>query len=180
MADDKTGNERGTRPSLKETHPHLSGFVDFLPEMNRESDRGRALIACSYLDDLLRRILLAHFVNQDVGPMLVEGFNAPLGSFSTRIVANHALGLISDAEARELNTLRRIRNRFAHEIHVSFETDAVRDLCSNLKMSVQDHDDVKVDARGRFSTASVSLILTLTNRTAYVARKRPSPEQWPY
>jgi hypothetical protein len=115
-----------------------------------------------------------------VGSKLVEGFNAPLGTFSTRIVATHALGLISDREAAELNTLRKVRNRFAHEVHVSFETDAVRDICSNLKMCAQDYDDVKVDARGKFSSAAVSVIMTLTNRSVYVGHRRPEPVEWPY
>ena len=170
----------GAGQPVRETPPHLVGFVNFLPELNRESDRGQSLVACSYLDDLLKRILSAHFANQEVGLKLVEGFNAPLGTFSTRIAAAFALGLVSEREYRELETLRRIRNRFAHEVHVSFKTNAVRDLCGNLKMAAPNYGDVVVDARDQHSTAACGLILDLTNRPEYVRRARRVPEKWPY
>lgn len=177
--------ETGARPpsarqSVAESHPHLAGFVDFLPELNRESDRGQSLVACSFLDDLLKRILSAHFAHQEVGLKLVEGFNAPLGTFSTRIAAAFALGLVTEREYRELEILRRIRNRFAHEIHIAFDTNAVRDLCGNLSMAAPSYGDVVVDARGQHSTAACGLILTLTNRPEYVRRARRAPEKWPY
>ena len=31
------------------THPHLKDFFAFLPELNKESDRGMALIATSFI-----------------------------------------------------------------------------------------------------------------------------------
>jgi mannitol operon repressor len=46
-------------------------------------------------------------------------------------------------------------------------------------MAAQDYDDVVVDARGRYTTAAVALIMNLTNRPAYVSRKRRKPEDWP-
>ncbi|WP_158805313.1 MltR family transcriptional regulator [Acidisoma sp. L85] len=164
---------------LEETHPHLRDFFDFLPGLNKESARGSVLISCSYLDDLIRQILLAFFVESDAGKRLVEGFNAPLGAFSTRSAAAFSLGLISEREFKELAILRRIRNRFAHHVHASFETQEIHDLCYNLTMAAQDHGDVTVDARGRFTTAATALILNLTNRPVYVARKRLKSEAWP-
>jgi mannitol operon repressor len=104
------------------SHPHLEEFSRFLPELNKESDRGRVLISCSYLDELMRRILLAFLIDRDTSPRLVDGFNAPLGTFSTRTAAAYALGLISEQEFNECETLRRIRNRFAHDVHASFDT----------------------------------------------------------
>ena len=44
---------------------------------------------------------------------------------------------------------------------------------------MQNYDAVVVDARGRYTTAAVALILSLTNRPAYVLRKRRQPEDWP-
>src|SRR5947208_1359141 len=116
-------------PPLEETHPHLRDFLRFLPELNKESARGCVLISCSYLDDLMRETLLAFFVEGETGKRLVEGFNAPLGTFSTRSSAAFALGLISERELKELTILRRIRNRFAHHVHASFEMQEIRDLC---------------------------------------------------
>jgi mannitol operon repressor len=164
---------------LEVSHPHLGEFFDFLPELNKESDRGRVLISCSYLDELMRRILLAFVIDRDSSPRLFDGFNAPLGTFSTRTAAAYALGLITEREFNECETLRRIRNRFAHDVHASFDTQDIRDLCHNLTKAAQNYDAVVVDARGRYTTAAVALILSLTNRPAYVSRKRRQPEDWP-
>src|SRR5580704_4285319 len=90
---------------LEVSHPHLGEFFDFLPELNKESDRGRVLISCSYLDELMRRILLAFVIDRDSSPRLFDGFNAPLGTFSTRTAAAYALGLITEREFNECESL---------------------------------------------------------------------------
>jgi hypothetical protein len=167
------------RTPLEVSHPHLREFSRFLPELNRESDRGRVLISCSYLDELLHHILLAFLIERESSRCLVEGFNAPLGTLSTRTAAAYALGLLSEREFKECETLRRIRNRFAHSVHASFEMQEIRDLCRNLTMAADDYDGVIVDARGRYTTAAVALVLNLTNRAAYVSRKRCQSNEWP-
>ena len=167
------------RKSVEEAHPHLKEFFGFLPDLNKESDRGCVLIACSFLDELMRRIVLAFLIDRDDTGRLVDGFNAPLGTLSTRVAAAYGLGLISEREFKECETLRRIRNRFAHDVHASFNSQDIRDLAHNLTMSAKDYDAVLVDARGRYTTAAVALILNLTNRPVYVSRKRLQPEHWP-
>jgi mannitol operon repressor len=154
-------------------------FAYFIPELDKESDRGRVLISCSYLDELMRRILLAFFINRDSSLDLVKGFNAPLGTFSTRTAAAYALGLISEGEFNECKTLRHIRNRFAHHVDASFDRQDIRDLCHNLTKATQNHGAVVVDARGRYTTAAAALILSLANRPVYVSRQRRQPEDWP-
>ena len=57
------------RRSLAEKHPHLAGFVPFLDDLNKESERGAVLIAAFLIESVCRKQLL-------------EGFNAPLGSHS--------------------------------------------------------------------------------------------------
>ena len=172
-------NVPNDRVPFQVSHPHLKEFVGFLPELNKESDRGRVLITCSYLDDLMRRILLAFLIDRDSSLRLVEGFNAPLGTFSTRTTTAFALGLITEREFKECDTLRRVRNRFAHDMQASFDAQDISDLCRNLTMSAQDYDAVVVDVRGRYTTAAVALILGLVNRPVYVARTRRQPEDWP-
>lgn len=178
METDEKG-DAGKRKPIEETHPHLKDFFKFLPELNKESARGCVLISCSYLDDVMRQILQGFFIEGKIGVQLIEGFNAPLGTFSTRISAAFALGLITEREFKELTTLRRIRNRFAHHVHASFETPDIRDLCFNLTFAAQDYGTVTVDARGRYVTAATGLILNLTNRPVYVARQRRKTEAWP-
>jgi mannitol operon repressor len=167
------------RVPFEVSHPHLTEFTRFLPELNKESDRGCVLISCSYLDEMMRRILLAFLIERAGTKRLIEGFNAPLGTFSTRTAAAYALGLITEREFRECETLRRIRNRFAHDVHASFDAQDIRDMAHALTMAAQDYGDVVVDARGRYTTAAVFLILGLTNRPTYVSRKRRTLEDWP-
>src|ERR1700730_7129354 len=107
-------------PPLEVMHPHLAEFSAFLPELKKETDRGMVLIATSFIDELVRRTLLAFLLESDTSSSLVEGFNAPLGSLATRCAAAFALGLISERELQEADTLRKIRNQFAHHVHVSF------------------------------------------------------------
>ena len=175
---DEHESEKGRAP-LEVSHPHLKEFLRFLPALGKESDRGGVLISCSYLDGLLRNILLAYLRDHKESHRLVEGFNAPLGTFSTRVTAAFALGLVTSGEYAECGILRRIRNRFAHDIHVSFETKEIKDLCENLTLSAKDYGDVVVDARGQYSTAAVALIMNWTNRPAYVARERRTEQNWP-
>jgi hypothetical protein len=47
-------SESPKRQPLETTHPHLKDFLAFLSEHYKESDRGMALIATSFIDDLLR------------------------------------------------------------------------------------------------------------------------------
>jgi mannitol operon repressor len=171
-----TSQPEPEREPLEVTHPHLKRFLRFLPELNKESDRGGVLISCSYVDELLRQTLLAFFIENDNSNRLVEGFNAPLGTFSTRISAAFALGLISEREFRECNTLRRVRNRFAHHLEASFDMQDIRDLCENLTYAVPG----TVDARERYTSAVVPLILNLVNRPHYVSKKRREFNDWPY
>jgi hypothetical protein len=59
-------SDHGDFPSkqvpLEVSHPHLKAFAGCLSELNKESDRGCVMVACSYLDGLLREIVLAFLV----------------------------------------------------------------------------------------------------------------------
>jgi len=166
------------RQTLVETHPHLRDFSDFLQEFNQETERGAALAAAAFLDDILERILAAFLIPNDSGFDLTSGFNAPLGTLSARVAACHAMGLISEAEFRECQLIRKIRNEFAHKVKMSFEVDRVKSLCASLSMSAKPYGDVTVGARGQFTTAAVSLILNLTNRPHYVAQRSLKYGNW--
>ena len=162
------------------SHPHLKEFARFLPELNKESDRGRVLISCSYLDELLRQVLLSFLIDTKESVRLVEGFNAPLGTFSTRATAAFALGLITTQEFHECDTLRRIRNCFAHDVHASFDTQNIKDLIGNLTLAIKEHAGTAIDARSQYTSAAVALIMNWTNRAAYVGRQRRTEQTWPY
>jgi DNA-binding MltR family transcriptional regulator len=98
---------------IEQTHPHLSEFLAFLKELNKETERGAALAAAAMIDDLLGRALQAFLIENKGAQALLSGFNAPLGTFSSKIAAAYALGVISEREYRECELIRKIRNEFA-------------------------------------------------------------------
>jgi mannitol operon repressor len=163
---------------FEETQPHLKGFAEFLDDFNKETERGAALAAAAFLDDLLQKVVSAFLIRSDSATSLLNGFNAPLGSLSARIAAAHAMGLISDSERRECDSVRKIRNEFAHKIKTSFDDERVASLCSALTMSAKPHGNVTASTRGQFTTAAIALILKLTNRPHYVGQQALKYRDW--
>ena len=165
---------------LLDTHPNLEEFAPFIDDLNRESERGAVLISVSYLERQLKEIVSAFLCEGNASARLLEGFNAPLGTLAARASAAAALGFISGREYRELETIRKIRNQFAHDHRTSFSDQGIVDRCQNLAFSAKDYGDVVVDSRGQFTTATLALILNLTNRSHYVSKKRLKFQNWPY
>jgi hypothetical protein len=153
--------------------PHLKPVVEFLEDFNKETERGAALVATAFIDALLERTLGAFLIPNESGKKLTSGFNAPFGSFSAKIAGCHAMGLISDEEFNECEVLRKVRNRFAHEVRMSFADQSVSSLCANLELSAPN-----LGPRGQFTTSAVALILALTNRPHYIGQKALKYEAW--
>jgi hypothetical protein len=93
---------------IKKAFPNLEVFWPYMELLNKESDRGAVLISTGFLEQQLRDILAA-FMCEGTSAPLLDGANAPLGRFSSRISACHALGLITANEHNDLNILRRVR-----------------------------------------------------------------------
>lgn len=163
---------------ISETHPHLHGFMEFLGEFNKETERGTALAAAVMLDELLGRTIEAFLIPNKGSKALLDGFNAPLGTFSARIASAFAFGLLSETEYRECEIIRKVRNEFAHQIKVSFNTEKIVSLCTQLHFSAKSYGDVIVDTRAQFTTAAIAIILNLTNRPYYVGQRRLQAETW--
>ena len=89
----------------------------FFQEIGAESDRGLALIASAFIDEIFKDTLQAFFCFP--APHLLVGKHAPLGTFSAQIEMCHALGLIDDVERNDCDYIRRIRNEFAHRILIA-------------------------------------------------------------
>jgi len=141
--------------SLRATHPNLEKFWPFIQLLRQESERGQVLISAGFLEKQLKDVLLGFMIDNPQTRGLVEGANAPLGTFDARIEACYALGLITEDEHNDLILIRRIRNEFAHHIDTSFETLSVVSRCSQLRMKEEDYGEVKVGASGQFQTAAI-------------------------
>ena len=170
---------------LLKTHPHLKEFLPYLELLRNESPRGQVLISTGFIEEHLKRTLLAFMREVPQAARLVDGANAPLGTLSARIEACYVLGLIAENEHHDLGLLRKIRNDFAHDIHTSFETPSVVDRCRQLKLKAHDYKskemgEVVVPPRDQFQTCAVAIITHLINRPHYVAMRRCVLEDWPF
>jgi DNA-binding MltR family transcriptional regulator len=108
-------------------------FSDVVRALNQESDRGCALFAAAYLDSVLAKLLRSRLVQDSrVDDDLFRG-QAPLSAFSARIKMAYYLSLIDAEERRALDSVRSIRNHFAHHPEIAhFSDQRIRDKCSNL------------------------------------------------
>jgi DNA-binding MltR family transcriptional regulator len=72
--------------------------------------------------------------------ILFSGGNPALGSFSNRMAAAFALGLISEREYKMADTLRQIRNEFAHRIVVRYTDEKISRLIINPVQAARRND----------------------------------------
>jgi len=163
-----------------EEQPEVLQLGEFLREFNKETDRGAALSAASLLDDRLLEIIRAFLADVTQTEELIGGFNAPLGTFSSRISAAYAFGLLQENEHKELHLIRRIRNEFGHSWKgVTFETQPVSQLCAQLPWGGPGEIEPTSTSRDRFNFAVVTLLIDLLWRARLVRKERRVIKQWP-
>ncbi|WP_215779878.1 MltR family transcriptional regulator [Paludibacterium sp. B53371] len=137
-------------------------FTAFHQALTNESDRGCALFAAAFLDKALSDLLYLSLVaDKRIEKDLFEG-TAPLSSFSARIKLAFYLGKISKECRADLDTIRRIRNEFAHHAElISFDDQSIAGRCRNLQFSYHERTQ---QPRSHF-TAAVSRILAMLQAT---------------
>ena len=136
------------------------------------------MISTSFIDELLKRTISAFLVEGPESKLLLDGFGAPLGTFSSRIKMAIALGLLNRDEAKDTDILRTIRNDFAHRVHISFSDSSIKDRCLNLQLAAKDYGSVTVNTRTRFLSSATAIILNLTNRAHYASLERLTSRSW--
>lgn len=161
--------------------PEAIELGTFLKIFANETDRGLALSAAAYLEQRLYEILISFLADVPASMELLEGFNAPLGTFSAKIKAAYSLGLIEENEYNHLNTIRKIRNKFSHSWeNISFQNNDIKDHCKNFYgVGSQDKDD-KSFARERFFSAVSLLALDLLWRARLVQEQKIIIKNWPH
>ncbi len=160
--------------------PYFEEFLSALKVLNGEdSGRGVVLAAVAMLDDILKKCIRAFLIEGESAELLLNGLNAPLGSLSARILSAYSLGLLSKAEYEECRRLQKVRNLFAHSVHISFSDDSVIDLCGNLNLYAKQNDHTRKHPRAKFEIAAVGVILVLTARQEVIATRRLKYSEWP-
>jgi hypothetical protein len=111
-------------------------FENTVKEIEEGSERASAIVAGAFVDEHLTHAIKARLASND--GIIKEMFRSsgPLGSFSSRIHLGFLLHLYSEPAWKELDTIKKIRNEFAHRLDTrSFAVERVRDLANNLKLS---------------------------------------------
>lgn len=165
----------------REVEPEIEQLGKFLASFNKESDRGAALVAASMIDDRLQQILIAFFIQSPTAKDLITGFNAPLGTFSSRASAAAALGLIQENEFREITLIRKIRNEFGHGWEpMTFESENLVIHARKLPWLGPAEFETTSDNRARFNFAVAILLTDLMWRVRLVATERRVARKWPH
>ncbi|PHQ35264.1 hypothetical protein [Rhodopirellula bahusiensis] len=89
----------------------------FDASIKTESVRARVILSACYLDELLYQLLAVTLkpASKKDDP-LFSGGNAPLGTFSSKIELAFRMGLVPSGTKSSLHFVRKIRNRFAHDL----------------------------------------------------------------
>jgi Mannitol repressor len=101
-------------PSIREPDHVLGGINALMRALHNLDERGLILSLAAFAEDSLGALLKSFLLPNQAARDLLEGFNAPLGTLSSRIRAALALGLITKDQYDDLEHLRKIRNEFSH------------------------------------------------------------------
>jgi hypothetical protein len=110
-----------------------------------ETDRGAAILGAAALEEELTEFILSRLVNKNGNVVAMFTHHGALGTFGAKIDIAHAIGFIDENVHHDLDSIRNIRNAFAHNILyakykkqkkvevVSFRHRDVRQLVLSMK-----------------------------------------------
>lgn len=134
-------------------------------------ERGLVLSLAAFSEDSLGKMLSRFLLDNKVSRELIEGFNAPLGTFSSRIKACFSLGLIDERQYKDLEILRKVRNKFSHSWEsISLNDDVISAQISNLNFSRIDFNYPKNNYE-RIKKSISSLLIELKIVTKQIKEK---------
>lgn len=116
--------------------PERDQYHAFTREIQKASDRASAILATNHLDHILQESILNALPKRGDNPAaekLFGGDTSILSSLNAKIRMAHALRIFGDATFKNLDTIRQVRNIFAHTAHpVSFRTPEIAKACKTL------------------------------------------------
>jgi hypothetical protein len=123
-------------PEQKEKAFQLfADLSEYFRLLRKETDRGCAMIVVAHLDYLLGELLKASMIQDEEHRKEIAQFfkdNELLGNFGTRIKLARYLNIISSELRKDLDTIRKIRNDFAHQLKFEdFNTPTIKNRCMN-------------------------------------------------
>lgn len=136
--------------------------IAFGEQLEQESDRGAGLVGLAFLDELLKRLFEAKMRAGRTTKKLLE-YPGALATASARSDVAYSLGWVGAKTHRDLGTLRRIRNEFAHAHEpVKFTDAGIQALCAKLELG-----KVPISIRGRFASPEREQFMCAAARIAF-------------
>ena len=163
-----------TRRQLQ-TLPHLcADAARLVSDLETETDRGVALLAVAFLDDVLDVLLRASFVNDTDAVNRLIGPGRPLESFGSRAHIGYCMGLLGADVYNDINLIREIRNDFAHRQPTNFEQPEIRPKCNKLRCVAGMLSENDCTARERFIASVVIIANHLIVQASERAHAKPA------
>ncbi|OXG05069.1 mannitol repressor [Flavobacterium araucananum] len=166
---------------MKEHLEEIEKVFTFRSTLNKETDRGCALMAASFLESELTDLLKEKLVGTKSELNKLFEFNGPLGTFSSKIKICHSLGFINKTTMNDLELIRKVRNEFGHDHNpIDFSTEAIKNRINNLRSNFFVPGEVR--PRFIFTNSVVGILGTLIGSKRLIkpfkefALKEPSEE----
>jgi DNA-binding MltR family transcriptional regulator len=159
------------------TLPHLTSDVERLVEdFAKETDRGVALLAAAFLDDVLDVMLRTFFVDDPEAVNKLVGSGRPLESFGSRTHLAFCVGLLGRDIYHDINLVREIRNDFAHRHPKNFTTAEIMLKCQKLQVVRTLMADESCAFRDRFIATVVLIANHLMVQTEAIQHAAPAKD----
>ncbi len=154
--------------------PHLTADVARLVnDLEKETDRGAALLAAAFLDDVLDVMLRAAFVDDGEAVNKIMGAGRPLESFGARAHLAYCIGILGVDVYADINLIREIRNDFAHRHPTNFEYPPIQAKCQKLRCVSVMLTDEACTPRERFVVDVVLIANHLIIETGQTKHAQP-------
>jgi DNA-binding MltR family transcriptional regulator len=149
-------------------------------ELIDESDRGCVLVGAAILEQRLEDIFRQQFaINQIPSKIQSDLFNSngPLSTFSSKIKLAYSFGLIDKSVFQDLETIRKVRNEFAHTSEqVDFTNHSMSKNIEALHCVKQfdgkfQRFNLKESAKRKFETKNIPIEFQL-RRLGYIKRTK--------
>ena len=168
----------------KKTPPNLQEYAGMMKAFVGLDDRSLVLMSAAWVDDALEIFLKRRMLDDKMVIDKLFGPDRPLGSFSSRINLGYALGHIGKTVWSDLESVREIRNAFAHVRHaLTFDDESIKTRSSQLKTNdliPTPFRNSNESPKGLFSLCTIALIiyfLTLAETTGHPAESRDDAYQ---
>lgn len=164
-------DSKDLREGLESEDKVFGSLNQLTKSLHNLDERGLVLSLAAFAEDALGLLLKAYMLPISSTHQLLEGFNAPLGTFSSRIKAAYSLGLIENEQYDDLEHLRKIRNEFAHSWKSI--TFAHASIAAHIrKMNYSSIDDAFPESSFDKIRTSISSILVELSSAAHQIEKQ--------